>query len=99
MTTYDGDVVVAGALSAANLRTIRVRITPEARVPTSLEITGLNLGGNGRVQALATAHTSVPGTRVLEVSVSSVTANGCLVWIYRTNTAETNISVTFWREP
>lgn len=99
MTVYDDDLLVTGALSAGNLHTVRVRITPEPGVPTSLEITGLNLAGTGPVQAFATAHTSAPGSRVIEVSVSSVTSTGCLVWIYRTTAAETNVSVTFWRGP
>lgn len=99
MTTYDGDLVVNGALSAGNMHTVRVRITPEAGVPTALEVTGVSLRGSGPVQALVTAHTMVPGTRVLEVSVSSVTSTGCLVWIRRSNTAETNLSVLFYRAP
>src|SRR5690554_1217617 len=99
MTVFDGDLVVEGALSSGNLHTVRVRITPEPNVPTSLEVTGVSLRGSGPVQALATAHTMVPGNRVVEVSVSSVASTGCLVWLYRNNHAETNVSVVFWREP
>ncbi|MFD6094740.1 hypothetical protein ACFVWN_01115 [Nocardiopsis flavescens] len=96
---YNDDVLVTGAISAGNIHHTTVRITPEPGVPTSVEITGLALRGTGPVQAQATAHTSVPGLRVLEVSVSSVTPQGCLVWIYRTNAVETDISVTLWRDP
>ena len=97
MTVYNDDVFIAGALSAGNMITYTVWVTPEPNQPTSVEITGLNLRGTGVVQAIATPRTSVPGLRVLEVSVSSVTAQGCLVWIYRTNNVETAIDVLFWR--
>ncbi|OLT26549.1 hypothetical protein BJF83_20915 [Nocardiopsis sp. CNR-923] len=99
MAHYPGDVLITGALSAGNLQTVRVTITPEPNVPTSVEISGLNLRGRGPVQAIATAHSSVPGTHAVEVSVSSVTSTGCLVWLCRTNATATHVSVVFWREP
>lgn len=38
-----------------------------------------------------TGDTSVPGQTVLEVSANNVTAEGCNVWIYRTNTTSTGV--------
>jgi len=95
---YNDDVQVTGSVSAGNMASLMVTVTPQPNVPTSVEITGLALRGTGPVQALATAHSSVPGLRVVEVSVSSVTPSGCLVWIRRTNATETNISVLMWRD-
>lgn len=99
MTTYDDDVIVTGVLSAGNIATGMARITPEPGVPTSVEVTGLSLRGTGQVRVQLTPHTSVPGTRVEEMGVTSVSATGFRAWIYRTNATETNFSWLARREP
>lgn len=93
------DLLVIGALSAGNVWTGTIDITPEPNTPTMVEITGLALRGTGPVRGQATAHTSVPGRRVVEVSVSAVSPSGCQVWLYRTDNTSTRVSVTLWREP
>jgi hypothetical protein len=96
--TYEEDLIVTGAISAGNIQTGLIRFTPEPNVPTPVEVTGLSLRGTGPVQAQITAHTSVPGLRVIEVSVSSVSDTGFTAWIYRTNANETNASYLAWRD-
>lgn len=93
------DLIVTGAVSAGNIWHGTVDITPEPNTPTMVEITGLALRGTGPVRGQATAHTSVPGRRVVEVSVASLSPSGCQVWIYRTDNTSTRVSVTLWREP
>lgn len=93
------DLLVIGALSAGNIWNGTIEITPEPNTPTMVEITGLALRGTGPVRGQATAHTSVPGSRVVEVSLSAVSPSGCQVWLYRTNTTSTLVDVTLWREP
>ncbi|GAB3115736.1 hypothetical protein GCM10027160_23530 [Streptomyces calidiresistens] len=99
MTVIDGDLIVTGALTAGNVFHTVVRVTPEPGVPTMVEVTGVTLRGRGTVRAQATAHTSVPGIRVVEVAVAALSPTGCQVWIHRTNSVETNVSVLMWREP
>jgi hypothetical protein len=95
---YEGDLLVTGAISAGNIQTGLIRFTPEAGVPTPVEVTGLSLRGTGPVQVQLTAHTMVPGTRVVEVGVTSVSPSGFTAWIYRTNAEETNASWLAWRD-
>jgi hypothetical protein len=35
----------------------------------------------------------VPGSQVEEVSINQITATGCTVWVYRTNTTSTRVHV------
>lgn len=98
LQTHDDDLVITGALYAGNLVQGSLTVTPTPSTPTSIEVEGLNLRGEGEVLGFATANTTVPGLRVLEVSVSNVTANGMTIWIYRTNNYPTIIRWFMWRE-
>jgi hypothetical protein len=80
----NGDLRISGALSAGNFAQGAVTITTVANTPTSQAITGLNLQGTGTVHGWVTPNTSVPGTRVIETSVASISATGMTIWIYRT---------------
>ncbi|MET9412126.1 hypothetical protein ABZX90_41375 [Streptomyces sp. NPDC002935] len=97
---WDGDsgpsnsdmvVDVGGLLKPRNFLWGRVTITPSAsNTPTSLTVTGLNIRGK-TFRGLASAVTTVPGTQVLGVGCSSVTAVSATFWVTRTNTTPTAI--------
>lgn len=92
-----GNTSIAGTLSAGNIATGTVTITPSAaHTPTSASV-NFNVTGS-TVRAYATAQTTVPGVRtpagafgVTGVGVSSITNNSMLVWVNRENTTATNI--------
>ncbi|MFD9443424.1 hypothetical protein [Streptomyces sp. NPDC060001] len=95
-----GNVLVKGTLTAGNVATGSVTITPSAaHTPTSALVT-FNVTGS-TFRGFATANTTVPGVRtpagsqgVTGVSVSSVTATSMLVWVNRENTTATTVN---WR--
>ncbi|MCX4596078.1 hypothetical protein OG819_42455 [Streptomyces sp. NBC_01549] len=82
---------VLGILTASNIAYGTINITPVANTPTSFTINGLNLMGT-TFTAFATAQTTLPGTQVTGVGVTSVSATGLTVWLTRTNTTSTGIS-------
>jgi len=82
---------VLGVLTAANIAYGTINITPSPNVPTSFNVTGLNLMGT-TFTAFATAQTTVPGTQVTGVGVQNVSATGLTVWLTRTNNTSTGIS-------
>jgi hypothetical protein len=82
---------VLGILTASNIAYGTINITPTPNVPTSFTINGLNLQGT-TFTAFATAQTTVPGTQVMGVGVTSVSATGLTVWVDRTNNTSTGIS-------
>lgn len=83
---------VLGVLTASNIATGSVSITPSAaNTPTSVNVTGLALQG-ASFYAQATAATTVPGSQVTGVGATSVTASGLTVWVTRTNTTATTVN-------
>lgn len=90
-TTIDDDLVVSGAISAANFQFGRVTITPEVNTPTGQEVTGLNLKGTGQVFTLLSAHSAYPWSRVQEVGQRFSSATGFTAYIYRTSGVDTSI--------
>jgi len=96
-----GNTTIGGVLSAPNIATGTVTITPTAAyTPTSIIVNGLNVAGT-TFRGYATANTTVPGYRasatpagagVTGVSVSSVTATGLTVWVNRENTTATTVN-------
>lgn len=87
----DGNTATPGVLTAGNIVTGRVTITPTAaNTPTSFSVTGLNIKGSN-IRVVATPSTSLPGTRVTGVGVTNVTSTGFLVWVTRTDTTATGI--------
>lgn len=90
-TTINDDLVVSGAISAANFQFGRVTITPQVNTPTAQEVTGLNLKGSGQVNVLMAAHSAYPWSRVQEVGHRFANAAGFTAYIYRTSGADTSI--------
>lgn len=90
-TTIATDLIVGGAISAANFQFGSVTITPKVNAPTSIEVKGLNLEGTGATYTLLTAHSAYPWVRVQEVGHRFSTNTGFTAYIYRTNGADTNI--------
>ncbi|GAA0554715.1 MULTISPECIES: hypothetical protein [Streptomyces] len=96
-----GNTTIGGVLSAPNIATGTVTITPAAAyTPTSIPVTGLNVAGS-TFRGYATANSTVPGYRasatppgagVTGVSVSNVTSTGLTVWVNRENTTNTTIN-------
>ncbi|HEX5568110.1 MAG TPA: hypothetical protein VFY14_14490 [Streptomyces sp.] len=90
---------INGVLSADNIATGTVVITPSApHVPTQFLVSGLNVAGT-TFRGYATANTTVPGVRapvgqagVTGVGVSSVTRNSLVVWVNRENITNTTIN-------
>jgi hypothetical protein len=82
---------VLGVFTASNIAYGTINITPVANVPTSFNVTGLNLMGT-TFTAFATAQSTVPGTQVTGVGVQNVSATGLTVWLTRTNNTSTGIS-------
>ena len=89
--TINDDLVVAGAISAANFQFGSVTVTPEVNEPTSQEVEGLNLRGTGETFTLLTAHSDSPWSRVREVTSRFSSATGFTAFIYRTSGVDTNI--------
>ena len=86
----DGNTTITGKLSAANISSGRITITPSAaNTPTSANVTGLNLTGTPRITV--SPNTSLPGTQVTGVSFANATTTGFTVWLTRTNTTSTGI--------
>ena len=90
-TTIADDLVVSGAISAANFQFGRVTITPEVNTPTGQEVTGINLQGTGNVRTFLSAHSAYPWSRVQEVGQRFSTTTGFTAYIYRTSGADTSI--------
>jgi hypothetical protein len=87
----DGNTTTPGVLTAGNIVTGRVTITPTAaNTPTSFGVTGLNIKGSN-IRVVATPSTSLPGTRVTGVGVTNVTSTGFMLWVTRTDTTATGI--------
>ena len=87
----DGNIVTVGTLTAANVTSGRVTITPSAaNTPTSINVTGLSISGTN-IRVVACPGTSVPGTQVTGVGVTNITSTGFTVWLTRTNTTATGI--------
>lgn len=70
-----------------------VQITPVANTVTSAAVTFPTPYAAPPVVTV-TAQTAVPGSQVQEVSAFNITATGCNVYVYRTNTTSVTISWT-----
>lgn len=79
---------VLGVLTAGNMAWGRVAITPAAaNTPASVTVSGLGLAGTV-ARAQATASSTVPGTRITEVSCSGQTPDSVTIWLTATDTAQ-----------
>jgi hypothetical protein len=90
LARVDGDL--PDALLLANIAAVSISITPVANTPTSGAVVwGKTLPGT--VYAYACAVSAVPGSGVVETSVSAITSTGCVASIYRTSTTATTVHV------
>ncbi|MET9350169.1 hypothetical protein [Streptomyces termitum] len=90
--TINDDLVVAGAISAANFAFGSVVVSPQVNTPTSQEVGGLNLRGTGEAIVLLTAVSEAPWTHVQEVSHRFNTPTGFTAYIFRTSGVDTTIN-------
>jgi hypothetical protein len=89
--TLAADTVTASGIFAAdNIQWGKTNITPVANTPTSVTVSGLFVTGSTFI-GLAVPNTTVPGTQVQGVGISSVTSDGCVLTLTRTNTTVTTI--------
>lgn len=95
-----GNVTAMGTLTAGNIATGTVSITPSAAHTPTSALVSFNCTGS-TFRGYATASTTVPGSRkdatpsasgVTGVSMSSVTNNSALVWVNRENTTATTVN-------
>lgn len=86
------DLRISGSLKVGNIKSGLATITPVANTPTSTTVTGLSLAGTGEVVGLVQPTTSVPGSEVIEGTVSATLSTGLTLWIYRTNTTPTGMA-------
>jgi hypothetical protein len=66
-------------------------ITPVANTPTSVTLTGFGPLTGNNFYGFVTAQTTVIGSAVHGVAHTNVTASSITVWVYRTNTTNTNL--------
>ncbi|MFD8777515.1 beta strand repeat-containing protein [Streptomyces sp. NPDC059916] len=96
-----GNTTVDGILTAGNIATGSVTITPSAaNTPTSFSLSGINVKGT-TFTGFVTANTSVPAPStgaggapngVNSVAISSVTGTGATLWVNRQNTTNTTVN-------
>lgn len=98
VTIKNHDYRISGSLKVGNIKNGLATITPVANTPTSTTVTGLSLAGTGTIVGLVQPTTSVPGSEVIEGSVSSITSSGMTLWIYRTNTTPTGMAWFMFRK-
>lgn len=98
-TTINTDLIVGGAVSAANFAFGTVTMAPWTNIVTNSQVAGMNLKGTGSTYVMLTAESPYPYTRVREVSQRFATATGFTVYIYRTDGADTNVHWLAMMEP
>lgn len=96
-----GNTTVDGILTAGNIATGSVVITPSANnTPTSFLLTGINVKGS-TFTGFVTANTTAPAPSlgagsvpngVNSVSISGVTGSGATIWVNRQNTTNTTVN-------
>jgi hypothetical protein len=97
-TIIDDDLVVSGALSAANVIFGSVTITPEVNTPTKAEVRGLNHPDTNEPTVILSAHSAYPQVRVREVGYRFSNSDGFDAYIYRTSGVDTNVHWLSWQE-
>jgi len=97
VVTINDDLVVAGALSAANILFGSVTISPQVNEPTGAEVKVNHVGSNEPI-VLLTAHSAHPWTRVRDVGYRFSSSTGFTAYIYRTSDADTSVHWLSWQE-
>ena len=80
-----------GYISCNNIDCGQVNITPTANTPSSVQVTFSKPFKTAPV-VVATAISKVPGEKITEVSVNTISTTGCLLWIYRNTNENTTIN-------
>lgn len=95
-TTINDDLVVAGAISAANIIFGAVTISPQVNTATASEVK-LNQPDTNEPVVLLCAHSGFPWTRVREVGFRFSTPTGFTAYIFRTSDADTTVHWLSWQ--
>lgn len=86
------ELQVSGHLEAGNIASGITTINPTPDTNSSqVVLFGKTLAGTGDVHVFVTAHSSVPGSAVWEVSASNVMNDQFTLYIYRTTDTTTNV--------
>ena len=96
-TTISDDLVVSGAISAANILFGSVVMSPSTAVATGSEVKVNHVGTNEPV-VLMSADSAYPWTRVREVGYRFSTPTGFTAYIFRTNDVDTSVHWLSWQE-
>jgi hypothetical protein len=104
--TYNEDMTFAGGLSAGNIAWGYVKVKPEVGSVNNIDVTGLNLAGEGELYPQVQVHTAFPWTSCGNPTVASTTESLSLwdgdktsfrICFVRVNKSETWISWFVWR--
>ncbi|WP_445270553.1 hypothetical protein [Streptomyces sp. DSM 41634] len=98
-TTINDDLVVTGALSAANIIMGSVVMNPEVNVVTSTEVKFNHPSADPAPNVMITAVSQDPWTKIRELGTRFSSATGVTIYIYRTNDVDTTINWLSWQEP
>ena len=96
-TKISNDLVVSGALSAANILFGSVLMSPQTNTPTASEVKVNHVGTNEPV-VLLTANSAYPWSRVREVGYRFSTQTGFTVYIFRTDGVDTSVHWLSWQD-
>lgn len=97
-TTIADDVVVTGAVSAANIIFGSLVISPEVNSPTSSEVK-FNHPTTIPPNVMLTAVSQDPQTKIVELGTRFSANTGFTAYIYRTNDVDTTVNWLSWQEP
>lgn len=108
-TVINGDLVVTGAVSAANILMGAVVISPEVNTPTSVDVTfnhrqqspfgSASLLAQPIPNVMLTAVSQDPWTKIRELGTRFSATTGVTIYIYRTNDVDTVVNWLSWQEP
>jgi hypothetical protein len=98
-TTISDDLVVTGAVTAANIIMGSLVISPEVNTPTSSEVKFNHPSSNPAPNVMVTAVSQDPWTKIRELGTRFSSATGVTVYIYRTNDVDTIVNWLSWQEP
>lgn len=105
--TYNGNLNVLLGVSVGNWIWGRANAEMDPGVPVSIDITGLNIDGEGTLNYQVTARTRLPWTSVSQATVSAVADSPAnlwdedpsqfRIWMMRKNRSVTGVGWMIWR--
>lgn len=104
---YNEDLNCVEGISVGNFQWGDVVITPQANTRTYIDVTGLNLEGEGDVFIQVSVKSAFPWSSAREVGTSDLNdthnynddPTGFRIWFYRTTAAATRLHWMVWRNP